>query len=67
MIISEFTNPFVGNSERKVSKDELLALMRYLDPVAAEYLVDGEDEVREMMEELNMDKKVIESATGAMG
>ncbi len=28
MIISEFTNPFVGNSERKVSKDELIQAIR---------------------------------------
>ena len=53
--------------EEKEHAGELLALMRYLDPIAAECLVEGQGEVREMMEKLGMDKAEIERATGTMG
>ena len=113
--MAEFANPFQGNCDRKLSKEELiqairidiaseleamylydahamatddllvkkvledirdeekqhagelLALMRYLDPKAAELLYDGHGEVREMMEKLNMDSEVIDMATGPIG
>ena len=113
--MAEFANPFQGNCDRKISKEELiqairidisaeleamylydahamatddplvkivlqdirdeekahagelLALMRYLDPSAAELLYEGHGEVREKMEKLNMDKDTIERATGPIG
>ena len=113
--MAEFANPFQGNCDRKLSKEELiqairidiaseleamylydahamatddllvkkvledirdeekqhagelLALMRYLDPKAAELLYDGHGEVREMMEKLNMDSEGIDMATGPIG
>lgn len=43
---------------------ELLALVRYLDPKVADALVEGQGEVKEMMEELGIDEKVIELSTG---
>ena len=115
IIMAEFANPFSGNCDRKLSKEELiqairidiaseleamylydahamatddplvkevlmdirdeekqhagelLALMRYLDPVAADLLYAGHGEVREKMEGLNMDKDAIEKATGPIG
>ena len=53
--------------EEKEHAGELLALMRYLDPKAAELLMEGHGEVREQMEKLNMDQKLIDQATGPMG
>lgn len=43
---------------------ELTALMRYLDPTIDEHLTEGMGEVRDMMKELGIDKKVIQTATG---
>lgn len=113
--MAEFANPYVGNCDRKLKKEELiqalridvaseleamflyeahamatddplvqkvlrdirdeekehagelLALLRYLDPDVGDLLVEGMGEVKEMMEELGMDKKDIEQATGAIG
>ena len=53
--------------EEKAHAGELLALLRYLDPKAAELLYEGHGEVREKMEKLNMDSATIESATGPIG
>ena len=53
--------------EEKAHAGELLALMRYLDPKAAEFLFDGHGEVREAMEDLGMDEETIEKATGPLG
>ena len=53
--------------EEKEHAGELLALMRYLDPDAADLLFEGHGEVREMMEKLNMDKDTIDKATGPIG
>jgi Uncharacterized conserved protein len=53
--------------EEKAHAGELLALMRYLDPKAAELLFDGHGEVREKMEDLKMDAQTIENATGPIG
>ena len=53
--------------EEKEHAGELLALMRYLDPKAAELLYEGHGEVREMMEKLKMDSAPIEQATGPIG
>lgn len=33
---------------------ELLTLLKYLDPKEAEFLAEGEEEVKEMLEELNI-------------
>ena len=113
--MAEFANPFSGNCNRKISKDELiqairidiaaeleamylyeahamatddplvksvlqdirdeekqhagelLALMRYLDPEIADFLAGGHGEVREMMEKLKMDEKLIDQTTGPIG
>ena len=53
--------------EEKQHAGELLALLRYLDPKTAEFICGGHGEVREMMEELGMDKAVIDSASGPIG
>ena len=53
--------------EEKEHAGELLALMRYLDPAIADLLFEGHGEVREMMEKLNMDKEIIDNATGPLG
>ena len=41
--------------EEKAHVGELLTLLKYLDPKEAEFLNEGEEEVREMLEELNID------------
>ena len=53
----------IANEERE-HIGELLALVRYLDPKVADALVEGQGEVKEMMEELGIDEKVIEQSTG---
>ena len=40
--------------EEKAHIGELLTLLKYLDPKEAEFLNEGEEEVREMLEELNI-------------
>lgn len=40
--------------EEKAHIGELLSLLKYLDPKEAEFLAEGEQEVREMLEELNI-------------
>ena len=53
--------------EEKAHAGELLALMRYLDPALADILYSGHGEVREAMEDLNMDAAAIAAATGPIG
>lgn len=53
----------IANEERE-HIGELLALVRYLDPKVADALVEGQGEVKEMMEELGIDEKVIKLSTG---
>ena len=53
--------------EEKEHAGELLALMRYLDPEIADLLFEGHEEVREMMEDLDMDKDLIKKVTGPIG
>ena len=53
--------------EEKEHCGELLALLRYLEPETADFLVEGMGEVKELMESLGMDKKVIDASTGAIG
>lgn len=113
--MAEFANPYQGNCERKMTKEELiqalridiaaeleamflyeahamatddalvkkalidirdeeqqhvgelLALLRYLDPAVAGLLVEGQGEVREMMESLGMKPDEIDKATGPIG
>jgi len=43
--------------EEKAHVGELMTLLRYLDPEEAEHFAEGEDEVREMLEELNIPVK----------
>ncbi len=40
--------------EEKAHVGELLTLLKYLDPKEAEFLAEGEEEVREMLAELNI-------------
>jgi rubrerythrin len=40
--------------EEKAHVGELMTLLRYLDPKEAEHFAEGEEEVREMMEELGL-------------
>ena len=40
--------------EEKAHIGELLTLLKYLDPQEAEFLAEGEEEVREMLAELNI-------------
>lgn len=61
-----FANPFQGNINRKITKEELvqairlniagelMALLRILDPEEAEHFASGEEEVKEMMEKLGI-------------
>lgn len=46
---------------------ELMTLMRYLDPVVAEQLLGGENEVKEMMAELNISEVTIKNVGGSVG
>jgi len=43
--------------EEKVHVGELITLMRYLDPKEAEFFLEGEGEVNEMLTELGLTKK----------
>jgi len=45
--------------EEKAHIGELMSLLRYLDPEEAVHFAEGEAEVREMMEELNIVEKPI--------
>lgn len=43
--------------EEKAHVGELMTLMRYLDPAESGFFLDGEGEVREMLEKLGLAKK----------
>jgi len=43
--------------EEKAHVGELMSLLRHLDPEEAEHFAEGEDEVREMLEQLNIVEK----------
>jgi len=43
--------------EEKAHVGELMTLLRYLDPEEAKHFAEGEEEVREMLEELNVVEK----------
>jgi len=47
--------------EEKAHVGELLTLLMYLDPKEAEFLNEGEEEVREMLEELNINMETAPS------
>ena len=49
--------------EERAPMGELLALLRYLDPKEAELFLEGQDEVRETLEEQGFDQKVIDGIT----
>jgi len=53
--------------EEKAHAGELFALLRFLDPGTADFLLDGQKEVREMMEKLQLDSDAIDKATGPFG
>jgi len=40
--------------EEKAHVGELMTLLQYLDPEEAKHFAEGQDEVREMLEQLNM-------------
>jgi len=48
--------------EEKVHVGELITLMRYLDPKEAEFFLEGEEEVNEMLEKLGINKDTGEIA-----
>ena len=52
-----FANPFQGNVNRKLTKEELIQAVRLDiagDPAAAEHFISGEGEGKEMLEGLGM-------------
>ncbi len=51
--------------EEKVHVGELITLMRHLDPQEAEFFLEGEAEVQEMLEKLGISKKGNEIAPAA--
>lgn len=51
--------------EEKQHVGELMTLMRHLDPAFAGLLLDGEGEVKEMMEELGISEVTIHTVGGA--
>ncbi len=53
--------------EEKQHCGELYRLMRYLDPELAELMMDGETEVKEMMEELGIEDDEEEVAPESVG
>lgn len=46
---------------------ELTALMRYLDPSYAQYMLEGEGEVKAMMQELGINPDTVGSVTDSVG
>lgn len=50
--------------EEKVHMGELITLMRHLDPKEAELFLDGEGEVKELLEELKITGEPIPPASG---
>ncbi len=50
-------------NEEKEHVGELMTLLRHLDPLEAELFVNGENEVKEMMEELGIESKANPEAT----
>lgn len=53
--------------EEKAHVGELTALMRYLDPTITEHLLSGENEVKEMMEELGINEPEITGPAAPSG
>jgi len=53
--------------EEKAHVGELTALMRYLDPDMTEHLLSGENEVKEMMEELGIKEPELSGPAEASG
>ena len=54
--------------EEKAHVGELMALLRHLDPLEAEHFASGEDEVKEMLEELGIvSSKPAESPVVSVG
>jgi len=49
--------------EEKAHVGELMTLLRYLDPKEAEHFAEGEQEVKEMLEELNIVPKPLSGKT----
>ncbi len=53
--------------EEKVHVGELITLMRHLDPKEAEFFLEGEEEVNEMLEKLGIAKKAPSSSGATVG
>lgn len=53
--------------EEKAHVGELTALLRYLDPMTTEHLLSGENEVKEMMDELGIQEPDIPGPAPASG
>lgn len=49
--------------EEKAHVGELMTLLRYLDPEEAEHFAEGEQEVKEMLEQLNITPKPLSGKT----
>jgi rubrerythrin len=52
--------------EEKAHVGELMALLRHLDPAEAEHFASGEDEVREMLEELGLTPSAPGATVGSL-
>ena len=50
--------------EEKAHIGELMTLMRHLDPKESEFFLEGESEVKEMLEELGITERAIPEADG---
>lgn len=53
--------------EEKAHVGELTALMRYLDPTITDLMLGGENEVKEMMEDLGIKEPEINEIIGSVG
>lgn len=52
--------------EEKAHVGELMALLRHLDPAEAEHFASGEEEVREMLEELGLTSSAPGATVGSL-
>ncbi len=50
--------------EEKAHIGELMTLMRHLDPKEAAFFLEGEEEVKEMLESMNLSEHLIPKAAG---
>ncbi|NLM73954.1 MAG: ubiquinone biosynthesis protein COQ7 [Clostridiaceae bacterium] len=64
----EFAKKVIADirDEEKAHIGELMTLLRYLDPTEAEKFAEGEEEVREMMEELGIKESNPNTTVGSL-